>query len=65
MVNFRTNETHKTMAAHMERTINNYLNLLRFAIVRFCFSALLISLFFAGNALAVAPDPYENWNAPA
>ncbi len=43
----------------MGRTINNYLNLLSFAIPLFCFLALLISLFSAGNALAVDPDQYE------
>ena len=59
MVNFQISETHKTLEVHMERTINNRLNLLRCAIAPFCFLALLISLSFAGDALAVDPDPYE------
>ena len=43
----------------MKRTINNRLNSLRCAIAPFYFLALLISLSFAGNALAIAPDLYE------
>ena len=57
-VNFQPSETHKTIELHMERTINNRLNSLRCTIAPFCFLALLISLSFAGDALAVAPDLY-------